>query len=65
MIHALFRFPMYSDPADDGYVQGDVYPGGPLSQRAQGAARECDEWGGGSEHPGIPENRECEADSLG
>ena len=30
---------IYSDPRDDGYFQGDVYPEGRLPQRAGRAAR--------------------------
>ena len=31
---------IYSDPRDDGYFQGDVYPDGPCAARARRAARQ-------------------------
>lgn len=31
--HGAIALLMYSDPQDDGYVRGDVYPGGPMRNR--------------------------------
>ena len=31
--HGASALLIYSDPADDGYVKGDVYPGGPMRNR--------------------------------
>jgi len=36
--HGAFGLIMYSDPADDGYVRGDVYPAGPM-RPSQGIQR--------------------------
>ncbi len=54
--HGAIGCLIYSDPRDDGYYAGDVYPGGPVSARVRRAARQRDGHAGSrrrSAHAGL------------
>ena len=54
--HGAIGCLIYSDPRDDGYFQGDVYPGGRVPSRAGRAARQRDGHAGASRrsaHAGV------------
>ena len=56
--HGAAALIIYSDPQDDGYVRGDVYPEGPMRNWRRCPARQCLQWCGRSRHAGIREHGE-------
>ena len=63
--HGAVALLMYSDPADDGYVQGDVYPEGPY-RNARGVQRGSVMNGAGDPStPGYPSTANAKRIPLG
>ena len=61
--HGAAALLIYSDPQDDGYVRGDVYPEGPMRNRGRRAARQRVQRRGRSRHAGLREHARARRDS--
>ena len=63
--HGAVALLIYSDPQDDGFVRGDVYPDGPDAQPERRAARQRDERRRRSGDAGLPEHARRAATRAG